>query len=307
MQKHTLIVEGADSGRLDRYLADRFPSWSRTRLQRLIESGDILVDGRAVSPNEKIQNGQTVTISWPQPAIKVSKKPVVDITFPILHEDKDLIVVNKPAGLVVHPAVGHHDGNTLVEILEPKIASAPWPDDVRPGLVHRLDRDTSGVIVLAKTPEVQMKLSKQFSDRDVKKTYVGLVLGRVKPNEGTLESNLARHPGMRQRYAVVEKGRWALTKFKVIERFGDVASLLELYPFTGRTHQIRVQVAAFGHPIIGDHVYGPANKDFSHVVRHLLHAARLELTHPRSGTRKQFSAALPADFQSAIKLIRLNS
>jgi 23S rRNA pseudouridine1911/1915/1917 synthase len=266
-----------------------------------------LVDGAAASSNEKLKSGQTIVLSWPEPKkISVVKAPS-KIKLSILFEDRDLIVVDKPAGLVVHPAVGHHDGNTLVEILEPKMADGAWPDDVRHGLVHRLDRDTSGVIVLAKTPEMQMKLSKQFSDRQVKKTYAGLVYGRVKPDNGALESNLARHPGLRQRYAVSEKGRWALTRFKVLERFGEEATLLELSPFTGRTHQIRVQVAAFGHAIIGDHVYGPRNKDMDGVTRHLLHAAHLELTHPRTGVQKRFTAPLPRDFQAAIKLIRLNS
>lgn len=305
MSKETLHVELAESDRLDRYLAEQYPSWSRTRLQRLIASGGVLVDGATGSSNTKLKTGQTITLSWPEPRKKETvKRPKSTIKLPVLFEDKDLIVVNKPAGLVVHPAVGHFDGNTLVEILEPKFADGAWPDDVRPGLVHRLDRDTSGVIIMAKTPEMQMKLSKQFADREVQKTYVGLVIGRVKPDMGTLESNLARHPGMRQRYAVTERGRWALTKFKVIKRYGDEATLLELSPFTGRTHQIRVQIAAFGHPIVGDHVYGRINKEFEKVDRHLLHAAQLEFTHPRTKERKKISAPLPADFQAAIKLIR---
>lgn len=307
MSKETLIVKTGAAERLDKYLSAHYPAWSRTRLQRLIDSKAVLVDSSPATANLKLRDGQTITIVWPEAKKKTVVAHISTIDVPILLEDDDVIVVDKPAGLVVHPAVGHHDGNTLVEIFEHKLSNGAWPDEVRPGLVHRLDRDTSGVMVLAKTPEVQMNLSKQFADRQVKKVYLGLVLGQVKPDEGSLESNLARHPGKRQRYAVVERGRWALTKFKVIERFGTEATLLEFYPLTGRTHQIRVQSAAFGHPIVGDHVYGKPVKEFADVKRHLLHAAQLEFTHPRTHERRLFSASLPVDFQSAIKGVRLNS
>lgn len=303
----TLEIDSDQTGRLDRFLAAQFADWSRTSLQRLINKRFVLVDGHPASPKHNLRKGQKVDVFWPQteqkPASNSKKKGKVP--YPVLFEDKAMLVIDKPAGVVVHPAAGHLDGDTLVEILKPHIESGPWPDEMRPGLVHRLDRDTSGVIVLAKTPEAHGKLSKQFSLRQVKKTYVALVKGSMPVKEGTIESHLARHPGKRQRFAVSSaRGRWASTKFAVKEHFGDVATLVELTPLTGRTHQIRVHLASYGHAILGDHVYGENEKEFSYIKRHLLHAAALEITHPTSQKKLRFEAPLPADFQDALKVIR---
>ncbi len=300
------VGEDESGARLDRFLTSRYPEWSRTRLQGLVDGGGVLVNGQRVSSHLKLRLRQRVQISWPEARRSKVSEPR-PIPFPILFEDDSLLVANKPAGLVVHPAGGHHDGNTLVEILAFKVMEALWLDDVRPGLVHRLDRDTSGVILIAKTPQVQTDLSKQFSNRKVKKTYQALVSGVMPRLEGSLECHLARDPRQRQRYAVSDTGRWALTKFKVVEKLNG-ATRVELYPFTGRTHQLRVQLASYGHHILGDHVYGDdkAKLLFPFVLRHLLHASQIQFQHPVSKEVMTVSAPLPDDFQNALKLIRLN-
>jgi 23S rRNA pseudouridine1911/1915/1917 synthase len=297
-----------DEGRLDRFLASHFPKWSRTSLQRLINKRHIMVDDHAVSPHHQLKRGQTIHVRWPEIDRRPAPINTAPIPFPILFEDEWILAIDKPAGLVVHPAAGHLDGNTLVEILKPKFAEGLWPDEMRPGLVHRLDRDTSGVMVLAKTPEAHGKLSKQFSNRQAKKTYLALVKGKMPVKEGVIESHLARHPGMRQRFAVSsQRGRWASTKFFVKEHFGDKATLVELHPLTGRTHQIRVHLASYGHPILGDHVYGVNEEEFESIKRQMLHAAQLQVTHPETNKPLTFDAPLPNDFQTAIKFVRSGS
>ncbi len=294
-----------DQDRLDRVLASLYPKWSRTALQKLINKRHVLVDGHPASPKHKLRFGQQVEIHWPKPAKAPAKQPARAVPFPILYEDDFMMAINKPAGLVVHPSAGHTDGNTVAEILMPHFQKGPWPDEMRPGLVHRLDRDTSGVMVLAKNPEAHVKLSKQFANRQTKKTYVALAAGSLPVDAGTIESHLARHPGKRQRFAVSStRGRWSTTKFVVKERFGAAASLVELHPLTGRTHQIRVHLASYGHPILGDHVYGDPQRDFEEIKRQMLHAASLEIRHPESEKLLKFEAPLPADFQAAIKFIR---
>lgn len=297
-----ITIPAGEQGRLDRFLSSRFSDWSRTGLQKLINDRRITVDGHPVSPNHKLQVGQRVDIQWP---VAAERKPprLGELPFPILYEDDHMFALNKPAGLVVHPSAGHNDGLTLVELVEAKLASGPWPDATRPGLVHRLDRDTSGVIIMAKTPEAHRKLSLQFARRQTKKTYVALAKGLIKMDEGVLESHLARHPGKRQRFAVSGvKGRWSSTKFRVLARAGD-ATYVELTPLTGRTHQIRVHLASYGHPILGDHVYGLVEKEYDFVTRHLLHARALQIKHPETGEEMRFEAPVPADFQHALKVI----
>lgn len=307
-EPETIPVDAGTSGsRLDRFLAERYPDVSRSRLQKLIDLRFVRVDDHPVSASHRLKPGQTIQLTWPEKKETPLKNRADAPAVPVLFEDEDILVVNKPAGLVVHPSAGHFDGHTLVEILLPKLAEGAWFDDVRPGLVHRLDRDTSGVLVVAKTPAAQARISNQFARRQVKKTYRALVHGRVPAAEGSLESRLGRHPGKRQRYAVTGGGRWALTKFKTIELFEERATYLELKPLTGRTHQLRVQLAEYGHPIVGDHVYGPPDKKWDFVKRHLLHAFQLEFRHPETGQPLSFSAPLPPDFQEALKLIRLNA
>lgn len=301
-----LIVSPEDQLRLDQFLVLKYPAWSRTRLQKLVKNNKVYVDDHFAYAHLKLRTGQRVRVEWPKnkKVLHLSKSSFASP--PIIYEDKDIIIVNKPAGLVVHPAAGHFDGNTLVEILAHKLKPGRWPEDVRPGLVHRLDRDTSGVIVMAKTPENQTQLSRQFSLRQVKKVYYGLVKGKMPSKEGTLECRISRDPGSRQRFAVTASGRWAFTKFTLRESFGDEASFVELRPLTGRTHQLRVQLASLGHPILGDYVYGNKEK-FGKIPRQMLHAFELQLTHPKTKKSVKFNAPLPDDFQETLKLIRLSS
>ncbi|MFN0117090.1 MAG: RluA family pseudouridine synthase [Elusimicrobiota bacterium] len=304
IEKHKINFD--EVGRLDKYLSVTYPKWSRTRLQKLINSRFVLVDNHPASPNHMLKIGQMVSVEWPK---KPEKKPVSkNLTFPfdIVFEDDELLVVNKPVGMVVHPSAGHRDGNSLVELIAPKISDGNWPDDSRPGLVHRLDRDTSGVIIIARNPESHAHLSKQFAKRTVKKTYLALIHGVMKSNLGTIECFIERDPGKRQRFAIASSGRWASTKFKIIEKFGDIASTIELYPLTGRTHQLRVQLAGYGHFILGDHVYGIPERDFKQFTRQMLHARKIEFIHPLTGKALSLEAPLPEDFQEGIKLLRLS-
>lgn len=301
------LVYDGEEVRLDRLLADRFSDWSRSALQKLVKKRFILVDGHPASSSHRLKKGQVVEIRWP---LADKKKPATHfkgLPFPLVFEDEWLFAVDKPPGLVVHPAHGHNDGHTLVEMVRHKVEGDLWPEDIRPGLVHRLDRDTSGIMVLAKTPEIQAKLSLQFSKRQVEKTYLALVKGLVKQKEGTLESHLARHPGERRKYAVSSRGRYAKTGFKVAEHLGEHATLMELHPLTGRTHQIRVHLSAYHHPILGDQMYGIPEAKFAFIKRQMLHAWRLVLRHPKTGRSLKLEAPPPDDFQQALKLIRLSA
>jgi 23S rRNA pseudouridine1911/1915/1917 synthase len=297
-----LPISPSEVGRLDKFLVSHFADRSRTYLQRLVNNRNILVDGHPVSPHHALRAGQNVQIRWPK-KVAPPEPPKGPLPFEIFFEDDDVMVLNKPAGLVCHPTGGQHDRATLVDLLRPYVRRHEWPDDVRPGLVHRLDRDTSGVMIFAKTPEAHTGLSRQFAHRQVKKTYVALVKGVPSVKKGTLESAIGRHPEMRQRFAVVDAGRWSVTRFAVIEKFGH-SSLLELNPLTGRTHQLRVQLSAFGFPILGDRVYGKPEPVFGDIPRQMLHAARLEFTHPKTVKKMQFEAPLPDDFQAVLKVIR---
>lgn len=302
--KSEFRVKPGEETRLDRFLAERFPGWSRTALQKLINKRGVMVDEHPASPNHKLKVGQSIRIAWPKPQARAVAAVEEAPPFPILFEDDAFIAINKPPGLVVHPSAGHFHGRTLVELLAPRIAKGPWPDENRPGLVHRLDRDTSGVILLAKTPEAHARLSKQFAGRHVKKTYWAIAKGAFDAAQGTLECHIARHPGQRLRFAVAAAGRWASTEFRVVEAFGRQASLLELNPLTGRTHQIRVQLAGYGHPILGDELYGGIDADFGVAHRQMLHAEKIAFRHPETNEPMTISAPLPADFQETLKVLR---
>ncbi len=311
-------IAPGEEDRIDRFLAARYPDTSRTLFQRLINDRRVTVDGHPVSPKHRLQAGQTVSVSWPTEvpvrgfgdlwAVK-SPNPLTGTSagafpFPIIFEDDSLLVIDKPPGVAVHPSAGHFHGRTVVELAAPRLGDGPWPDESRPGLVHRLDKDTSGLLVLAKTPEAHARLAKQFERRQVKKIYTALVKGRMEASEGILECRLARDPGHRQRFAVSTLGRWARTEFSVKERLGRVATRVELRPLTGRTHQLRVQLAGFHHPVLGDRLYGAADKDFSFIARQMLHAAALRFQHPETQKEVHFEAPLPNDFQQALKVIR---
>ena len=275
--------------RLDRYLASRCPELSRSRLQRLIVEGLVTVDGLPARPSMRLTVGQRVDVTFPRP---VSSRLVPQpIPLDVVHEDADVLVVDKPSGVTVHPAPGHQD-HTLANAL---LAYCPDLENVggsmRAGLVHRLDKDTSGLLVVAKNVGAHTHLARQFKQRRVTKVYLALVRGRPASPEAVIEAAIGRHPKDRKRMALIGEGRAATTRYHVVRRFGDF-TLVEARPTTGRTHQIRVHLASLGHSVVGDATYG---KPHPLLGRHFLHAHLLGFEHPSTGDNVEFTSELPAD------------
>jgi 23S rRNA pseudouridine1911/1915/1917 synthase len=296
-----IVHVGAEDGgeRLDRFVASKLPALSRSFAQGLIADGLVRVEGRARKANYRVSPGATVTVDIPPPQPTAAHGE--DIPLTIVYEDEVLLVVNKPAGMVVHPAAGHA-GGTLVNAVLGHAPDLVVGNAGRPGIVHRLDRDTSGLIVVAKQDEALRNLQRQFSSRLVHKTYLALVHGRVTVPQGKIEAPLARDPHDRKRFAVVtsSKARQAVTIFRVAELLRDF-SLLRLEPQTGRTHQIRVHLAFIHHPVVGDSIYGRPRDDALGLARQFLHAWRLAFVHPGSGDPMDFTAPLPDDLGEALK------
>jgi 23S rRNA pseudouridine1911/1915/1917 synthase len=280
------------------FVARRMPALTRARVQKLIGDGRVLVGGERAKASLHVEAGQLVTVDVP-PAVEATAV-AEDIALDVVFEDADMLVVNKPPGMTVHPSPGHTSSTLVNAILAHCDDLSGIGGVLRPGIVHRLDRDTSGVIVVAKNDAAHNALAKQLKERSVEKTYVALVEGTPHPMEGAIDAPIARDPRNRQRMAIVDRGRASVTAYSVIERF-DGMSLVEARPKTGRTHQIRVHFAAIGHPIIGDRVYGKAS---SVVGRQFLHARRIVFAHPRTGARVEFEAALPADLEDALRKVR---
>jgi pseudouridine synthase, RluA family len=288
--------------RLDAYLASQIDGWSRARLQRLIENEDVLVNGKSSKPSYKLREHDEVEVELNAPAVDAFVPENIPIE--IVYEDETLVVVNKPAGLVVHPAAGTPSG-TLANALAYHFQNLPGGGSgVRPGLVHRLDRDTSGLMVVAKTESALENLSDQFRDRTVYKSYVALVHGRLASNSGKIDQPLARDPTNRTRMAVVRNGRNALTLYRARRGF-DRFTLLDVELKTGRTHQIRVHLAWLKHPVVGDETYGGGRDNtiqdarlrarVRSLDRQFLHAEKLGFTHPKTGEWVKFECALPAE------------
>lgn len=298
----TFIVSPEDAGaRLDVYLASRVPSQSRARISRLIDAGDTLVNGRLAKPSHRLREGDEIDFDVSCDPSSAAFVPE-NIPLEILYEDGDLAVINKPAGMVVHPGAGVA-GGTLANALAYHFSSVSRSGgEIRPGIVHRLDRDTSGLMVAAKTDFAHHVLSDQFRAREVFKQYVALVHGRVEADAGKIEEAIARDPRHRTRMAVVRGGRPALSLFNVTKRY-ERFTLLEVEIRTGRTHQIRVHLKWMGHPVVGDDVYGGGRDKtvadpiiraaISRLGRLFLHAQRLAFKHPRTGEQMRFSAPMP--------------
>ncbi|MCB0175693.1 MAG: RluA family pseudouridine synthase [Anaerolineae bacterium] len=287
------------SPRLDHYLAQEFPDLSRSQLKKLIQQNKVLVDNRPVKPNSAVQPGDLITLQLP-PVTTALPSPE-NIPLDIVFEDADLIVVNKPAGLVVHPAHGHTSGTLVNALLAryPDLAEMSKPgteSTTRPGIVHRLDQDTSGLIVIARTPDALRHLQRQFKARTVDKIYLALVHGQPEAPEGVIDVPLGRDPRHRQKFAPRADGKPARTHFKVLEFYVDY-SLLEIGLETGRTHQIRVHLAWLGCPVVGDTVYGRRRNRLG-LERHFLHAWRLSFRHPRTNEPLQFEAPLDETLQA---------
>ncbi len=294
-RSYSLTADG--DARLDKYVCAKLPELSRTRVQRLIAEGNITVNGQSAKPGLRLSPGDRIDISIP-PTPPQELKPEA-IPLEIIYEDDDLLVVDKPAGLTVHPAPGHPAHTLVNAILAHFPHLAEIGDALRPGVVHRLDKDTSGVMLVAKNSVAQADLARQFKSHSVTKAYLALVKGKLTPESGIIEADIGRDPHNRKKMAVVAEGREARTEYRVIKYIGGY-TLIEVMPETGRTHQIRVHLAAIGFPVVGDKVYGVKSP---HLSRQFLHASRLGFKLPSSGEYVEFESALPADLEQALEAI----
>jgi 23S rRNA pseudouridine1911/1915/1917 synthase len=299
--------------RLDTFLRTKFPAISRGSLQRLIEEGHIRVNDKTVKPTHHPHAGEKIEVHWPEP--KSAKLQPEKIPLDILFEDKSLLVLNKPAGIVVHPAAGHEEHTLVNALLHHCRGSLSGIGGVaRPGIVHRLDKETSGCLVVAKNDETHLALSEQFAGRKVKKIYHALVCGEPARATGEIHAAIARHPTHRKRMAVRDdsSGRAAHTSYRILERL-YAATLMEAQIHTGRTHQVRVHFQFIGHPLVGDDTYGARQnarlKELTNYAapRVMLHAKELSFIHPRRKKLMTFEAPLPEDFLAALKLLRVKN
>lgn len=293
--KQTIKITKENEGkRLDKFLGDLFTDFSRSHLQNLIEKGEVLCNGKVVKTGFKLKEGDEIAVDI-QPAVPL-KAEAQDVDFDIVFEDDDLIVVNKPQGLVVHPCESKKDG-TLVNGLLAKISNLSGINGVlRPGIVHRLDKDTAGLMLVAKNDFSHNRLAEMIKNKEVKRKYLALLSGVVWENSGKIQTFLARDKNNRKKYAVSSEGKQAISLFEVKRRYQN-ATLVEFSLITGRTHQIRVHSAYIGHPVVGDAVYGRADKNLK---GQLLFSYSLEFVHPRTGQEMKFELPLPDYFQNYI-------
>jgi 23S rRNA pseudouridine1911/1915/1917 synthase len=304
-----LVDKSRPSERLDTWLRLRLPELSRGAIQRLIQEGCITVNGRSVKPTHAPRAGEEIRVRLPSP--KPAEAQPEEIALDIVYEDAALLVLNKPPGLVVHPAAGH-ESSTLVNALLHHCAGelSGIGGVARPGIVHRLDKDTSGCMVVAKADETHLALSAQFASRKVEKVYLAIACGEMVRKQGEIRASIARHPSHRKRMAVDEKtGRQAHTSYRVVEKLNG-ATLVEARLHTGRTHQVRVHLKHIGHPLVGDLTYGNRqNQRIEEQTRYtaprqMLHAWKLGFIHPQTGKRLNFQAPEPADFLDARSALR---
>ncbi len=289
--------------RVDRYLAQQVPSLSRSRIQQMIAEGLVTVNGLQVKSSQRLSAGDEIVARIaPKEELQVVPQPM---PLKVVYENEDLLVIDKPPGLVVHPAHGHESG-TLANALVAHYPDLPRDEQNRPGIVHRLDKDTSGLIVVARTEEARRDLQRQFEEGRVEKRYLALVEGRVEPRSGVVDAPIGRDPRHRKRMAVVPRGgREAITEYGVLEYLSDY-TLLEVRPRTGRTHQVRVHLAFIRHPVVGDKVYGH-RKQRLRLKRQFLHAQRLGFLHPSSGAFIDVTCELPQDLADVLERLRTPS
>jgi 23S rRNA pseudouridine1911/1915/1917 synthase len=297
-EEHVITEENAL--RLDVYVSVRYPQFTRSFLKRAIEDGFVAVNGKPGKSGLKVKKGDKLRILIPEPkAVDTSPQ---DIPIKIVYQDKDIAVIDKPQGLVVHPSAGHPD-NTLVNALLYHIGDLSGINgELRPGIVHRLDKDTSGLIVIAKNDAAHKKLAQEIKQKAAYRVYLAIVHGNVREDEGVVSAPIGRHRQERKQMAVTEGGREAVTHYRVLERFGDY-TLLEARLETGRTHQIRVHMKHIGHPVAGDPVYGPAKVKLSEKGQ-LLHAFRLGIVHPSTGEEMLFESPPQGEFLRVLENLR---
>lgn len=295
------IEEDNKKERLDKVLSNLDKTLSRTAIQRLIEENKICVNNKVEKASYKVSIGDIITIEEDKP--KEIDLKAQDIPIEILYEDNDIIVVNKPKGLVVHPANGNPDGtlvNAVMNICKDTLSGIGG--EIRPGIVHRLDKDTSGVIIIAKNDNAHINLSNQIKNREVKKIYIALVRGVIKENEATINMPIGRSTKDRKKMAVSKNGKEAVTHFKVLERFENY-TLLQIKIDTGRTHQIRVHMSEIGYPVVGDYVYSNGKNPFE-VVGQMLHAKSIEFKHPTTNKIMKIEAPIPEYFEKIINELK---
>lgn len=289
------------SKRIDAYMAEKYEDISRVAIQRLIETGKILVNGKKVKASYKVQVNDKITMEE-EKAVEVELK-AQDIPVEIIYEDRDIIVVNKPKGMVVHPANGNPDGtlvNAIMAICKDSLSGIGG--EIRPGIVHRLDKDTSGILIVAKNDKAHINLSEQIKEHKVKKTYIALVKGIVKENNATINMPIGRSEKDRKKMAVTKKGKEAITHFKVLKRY-DKYTLLEINIETGRTHQIRVHLSQIGYPIVGDEVYSKGKNEWN-IKGQCLHAKSLDFKHPITNEDMHLEAKIPQYFEEILEELK---
>jgi len=306
------VPDDSDGARLDRFLVSVLGDLSRSQIQRLIKDGCVRVGGREPKANQPVRAGQAVTVEMPAPADSAVRPEALPL--PILYQDADLVVIDKPAGMVVHPAAGHDSGTLVNALLHHVDDLSGVGGEKRPGIVHRLDRGTSGLMVVAKHDAAHQALARQFHDREVEKMYIALVWGEVMAGR-RIDLAVGRDPVNRKKMSAVparvRRSREAVTRIVGAEHFGRVLTLARIAIHTGRTHQIRVHLSAIGHPIVGDPLYGGVHRRVpgdlravTHLDRPFLHAARLAFTHPTDGRRMEFSSELPDDLERVLEELR---
>lgn len=303
MERHKIKVEKNNRGkRLDKFLAAEFADFSRSYIQQLIKDGKVTVDGKIINKSYIVNTGEEVEITTEE---KETEIEAVEMELDIVYEDSDIIVINKNADRVVHPAPGHYNDTVVNAILAHVDHLSAINGVKRPGIVHRLDKDTSGLLIIAKNDSSHKKLAQQFKNRSVEKYYYALVEGNLAYKKGKIDAPIGRDPNNRKKMAVRKRrSKKAVSRFKIIEEFKN-HSLLEVKIETGRTHQIRVHFAYLGHPVVGDKKYGSQN--ILGAKRQLLHARRLIINHPASGEKMEFEADLKADFKSILNELRKNN
>jgi 23S rRNA pseudouridine1911/1915/1917 synthase len=299
-QKIECFVDEQSAGlRLDKFLNKKIDNLSRTYLHKLIQEGRVKLNEQILKPSFKVALNQAIVVNIPK--IKELEVEAQELPIEILYQDQDLIVVNKAKGMVVHPAAGNYSGTLVNALLYEADHLSSINGVVRPGIVHRIDKDTSGVLVVAKNDMAHASLSKQLKEHTMKREYIALVHGVIKNDKGTINAPIGRHKEQRKKMAVVEGGRHAVTHFEVLRRF-DRYTLIKARLETGRTHQIRVHMAYIKYPLVGDEVYGP-KKSKINVKGQMLHAAVLGFIHPRTGEYMEFSIPVPKEFDEVIQKI----
>lgn len=304
MKKEVFEVSDQQEGeRLDKFLSNIYPDLSRSFFQKLIKNQQVLVNGSLQKASYPVNLLDLVTVEIPD-AVPISIEPE-DIPLDILYEDDDVLIVNKPKGMVVHPSAGHYSGTLVNAVMyHCKDSLSGIGGEIRPGIVHRIDMDTTGALIVCKNDASHAEIAAQIKEHSVNRIYVGIVCGNIKEEEGTIEGAIGRHPTDRKKMAVNEKnGKPAVTHFKVLERLGNY-TYTEFKLETGRTHQIRVHMAKIGHPLLGDLLYGSSHCAFKHLQGQTLHARTIGFIHPKTGDYIEFSAPLPEYFEKLLKILQ---